>query len=211
MKQCRLRQMLIPGIVSLVLPVAMVANVSTSETASATSAVPGEASIGGDEDNDVFAASHLAGRFELFSGSRQNAQSLVTGLRQGSKIRLSASDPNSSPANFMFTPPTTPMSYGEISRVLSLAQAQLANRGITSPTPEQLQIALMGGSFTSGEKTIGTTGVLQLRSQGMGWGQIAQALSFSARDDLQSKTAVAAQTRGSDFITTASGGLGTRH
>lgn len=176
---------------------ALSAAVNAGDTASAAALLVEngvESGIEGDEDNDVFAASHLASRFALFSGSRQNAQNLVTGLRYGSAIRLTANDPNSARAGLIFTPPTSPMMYGDISRALSVTQALLANYGVANPTPEQLHIALMGGSFTNDEKTIGTTGVLQLRTQGLGWGQIAQALSANIRSDAKSRADVIAQT-----------------
>ena len=197
MKRRHLSQLLILINVCFTLPPAMAENLNADETAAPASAVSAEgATAGGGEDNDIFAASHIASQFELLSGSRQNAQSLITGLRYSSKVRLAASEQNNAPGSLMFTPPTRPMGYSEISRVLSLAQAQLANRGVTSPTPEQLQIALMGGSFVSGEKTIGTTGVLPLRSQGMGWGQIAQALSLNDSDAVQSHAGLAAEPNG---------------
>ena len=197
MKRRLLRQLLILISVCFTLPPAMAVNLNADETAAPASAGSAEgATAGGADDNDIFAASHIASQFEMLSGSRQNAQSLITGLRYSSKVKLAASAQSNAPGSLIFTPPTKPMGYSEISRALSLAQAQLANRGVTSPTPEQLQIALMGGSFVSGEKTVGTTGVLPLRSQGMGWGEIAQALSLSDSDAVQSRAGWAVQPNG---------------
>jgi len=60
------------------------------------------------------------------------------------------------------------MGFGNVNIALSLAQQELLQQGITEPTPAQLQAALTGGtlSTSTGPKTL--TGVLTLRSQGMG-------------------------------------------
>lgn len=126
-------------------------------------------------------ASRIASRFESLAGSPENAASLVTGLRSGSEITLTATDATT---GLSFTPATRPMGYGNITRALSLAQRQLAAQGITEPTPEQLQLALNGGTVTTidaggASQTVEVPGVLQLRSEGMGWGQIAHQLSVS--------------------------------
>lgn len=121
----------------------------------------------------------LAGRYAAFAGSDENAKSLVTGLHKGSTVTLAPrGDPESSEP-VSFTPPTRPMSYREVSRALSMVKAQLAAQGIARPTPDQLRIALMGGSFTDGMQTVATSGVLQLRRRGMSWGEIAHALNVS--------------------------------
>ena len=69
---------------------------------------------------------------------------------------------------------------GTDSGVLALAKQQLGQLGISQPTPQQLQAALTGGPVTTVTGTTATTtqlqGVLTMRSQGMGWGQIAQKL-----------------------------------
>jgi hypothetical protein len=126
-------------------------------------------------------ASRIASRFETLAGSPENAASLVAGLRSGSEVTLTSPD---STTGTSFTPSTRPMGYGNITRALSLAQRQLAAQGITRPTPEQLNIALNGGSMTTidgsgASRTVDVPGVLQLRSQGMGWGQIAHQLSVN--------------------------------
>lgn len=126
-------------------------------------------------------ARKIASRFESLAGSPENAASLVAGLRSGTEITLSAPD---STTGISFTPTTRPMGYGNITQALSLAQRQLAAQGITEPTPEQLHIALNGGTVTridssGATQTVEVPGVLQLRSQGMGWGQIAHELSVS--------------------------------
>lgn len=139
---------------------------TSADPAAATAAVP---------------ARRIASRFESLAGSPENAASLVAGLRSGTEITLSAPGATT---GISFTPTTRPMGYGNITQALSLAQRQLAAQGITEPTPEQLHIALNGGTVTSvdssgASQTVEVPGVLQLRSQGMGWGQIAHKLSVN--------------------------------
>jgi antitoxin (DNA-binding transcriptional repressor) of toxin-antitoxin stability system len=114
----------------------------------------------------------IAADFEAFAGSQENSTALVTGLRNGSEITLTQEGEPSA----TFTPATKPMGYGNVSTSLALAKYQLAQQGITNPTPEQLQTALNGGSITVDGKTVEYQGVLQMRADGLGWGQIAQQL-----------------------------------
>lgn len=110
--------------------------------------------------------------FETWAGSRTNATSLVTGLRSGTEVTLTAQGQPMA----TFTPPTRPMGYGNISISLALARYQLAQQGITNPTPAQLQTAMMGGTITANGKTVDYQGILQMRADGTGWGEIAHAL-----------------------------------
>jgi hypothetical protein len=114
----------------------------------------------------------IAADFQSFAGSRENSTALVTGLRNGSQITLTQQGEPSA----TFTPPTKPLGYGNVSTSLSLAKYQLAQQGITNPTPEQLKTALNGGTITFNGKTVEYQGVLQMRADGLGWGQIAQQL-----------------------------------
>jgi antitoxin (DNA-binding transcriptional repressor) of toxin-antitoxin stability system len=114
----------------------------------------------------------IAADFESFAGSQENSTALVTGLRTGSEITLTQEGEPSA----TFTPATKPMGYGNVSTSLSLAKYQLAQQGITEPTPEQLQTALNGGTITIDGESVDYQGVLQMRADGMGWGQIAQQL-----------------------------------
>jgi len=110
-------------------------------------------------------------RFGGFAGSNSNADSLANGLRSGTPITLKGSGETTT-----FTPPTRPMGQGNVTRALDLAQRQLAAGGITDPTPNEIRIALMGGSISGPDGTTRYPGVLQLRSEGMGWGQIAHTI-----------------------------------
>jgi hypothetical protein len=100
--------------------------------------------------------SQLIERYTALAGSKQNATSLVTGLRDGKEVKLTKGTTSET-----FTPPTGKMGYGNVDNALALATASLEKEGITQPTPAQLEASLME--------------VLKLRAAGQGWGQIAQA------------------------------------
>jgi len=104
-------------------------------------------------------AESLIQKYAPLAGSEDNAKSLVTGLRDGTAVKLSSGTTSTS-----FTSPTGKMGYGNVNLALSLAEARLKQQGITNPTSEQLQGALMG--------------VLQQRADGKGWGQIANSMGF---------------------------------
>ncbi len=165
---------------------------AASSAAGAAGAAAGRASIA-----EPVAASRLASEFAAFAGSRENALSLVRGLRDSTPVALTAGGQAAASSRLIFSPPTKPMGYGEVSRALSLTRSHLAAQGIINPTPAQLQMALMGGATTSGSgqsaQTAGTAGVLQLRRQGMGWGQIAQSLNVSPSGHLATDGQVSAQ------------------
>ena len=114
-------------------------------------------------------------RFGGFAGSSANAESLATGLRQSKQVTLTDGVETA-----IFTPPTKPMGNGNVTRALDLAQRDLAAAGFTDPTPAQIKIAMMGGEITTISGGTSTTtsfqGVLQLRADGMGWGQIAHTI-----------------------------------
>ena len=111
-------------------------------------------------------------QFSDFAGSDANAQSLVQALRTGSTVNLMAQDGSS----VSFAVPTSTMGNGEVAISLGLAQQSLANAGITDPTPQQLQAALVGGTVTTADgDQVQLAGVLAERQAGMAWGRIAQA------------------------------------
>jgi hypothetical protein len=127
--------------------------------------------------------------FSSFLGT--DSKAVVTGLRNGTPISLSSTTttpsnvpggvPVTTTTTTLITPPTGHMGFGNVYISLALAKQQLNAVGITQPTPEQLNAALIGGTITQTSSTGVTTspplqGVLTLRSQNMGWGQIAQKL-----------------------------------
>jgi len=113
----------------------------------------------------------LIQKFTPLAGSEANATKLVNGLRNGTAVTLSGtSTGGSSSASTTFTPPTGKMGYGNVNIALSLAQAELTQQGITNPSASDLQKVLMGSGSTQG--------ILQMRADGKGWGQISQSLGF---------------------------------
>jgi hypothetical protein len=126
----------------------------------------------------------ISGDFSSFLGS--DAKPVVSGLRNGTPITLVTTTPGSTPtgppvtSTTIITPPTGKMGFGNAYISLALAKQQLNQVGITQPTPQQLQAALTGGTVTTGSgPTLAThnlQGILTMRSQNMGWGQIAQKL-----------------------------------
>ncbi len=101
----------------------------------------------------------LIERYTAFAGSKQNATSLVTGLREGKQVTLTRGT-----AKETFTPPTGKMGYGNVDHALALAEASLKEKGITRPTPAQLEAATME--------------ILRMRADGRGWGEIAHSQGF---------------------------------
>lgn len=128
----------------------------------------------------------ISAEFSSFLGA--DSKAVVTGLRNGTPITLTTTSPGATsgvPPTMTTTtinPPTGKMGFGNVFISLALAKQQLSQVGITQPTPQQLQAALLEGSITTGSGTTATTtnlqGILTMRSQHMGWGQIAQKLGY---------------------------------
>lgn len=173
----------------------------------------------------------ISGDFNSFLGA--DSKTVVTGLRSGTPFTLTSTTttPSTTPGglpvttttNTVITPPTGQMGFGNVYISVALAKQQLSTLGITQPTPQQLQAALTGGTITqttgTGATAATTTtdlqGVLTMRSQNMGWGQIAQKLGFklgpvisgmkSANHSLASSAAASSKGSG---VTNASGQSG---
>jgi len=133
------------------------------------------------------AESRILASFTDFAGSEANARSLVSGLRQGNEITLTAPGSGGKAAsNTRFTLPTLPMDFGNVRAALTIAREQLAQLGIRQPTPAQIKAVLAGGAVTS-RSTARTTpvllpGVLQMRAHGMGWNRIADSMGVKLDD-----------------------------
>lgn len=158
----------------------------------------------------------ISSDFGGFAGSTSNSDALVGGLRNGTAITLSSTDLKGVTTSTTFTPPTGKMGYGNVYISLALAKQQLAGLGITDPTAQQVQAALVGGTVTgpNGQATT-LTGVLTLRAQGMGWGQIAHNLGYklgpvisgmkSANAHVTTQPAVSASSTHPGGVATAAG------
>lgn len=117
-------------------------------------------------------ADKLIEKYTPLAGSEQNAKSLVTGLRDGTRVTLSSPSGTTS-----FDPSTGKMGYGNVNIALALAERQLSTT--ENPTPADLQNAL----------TNSENGVLTLRAKGMGWGEIAQAYGYKVGDVMRASAA----------------------
>lgn len=131
-------------------------------------------------------SSNLASTYATFAGSQTNSQALVDGLRNGTSITLDTTVPPSSAGGTSttttttFQPATGKLGYGEVNTTLALAEDELAKMGITDPTAAEIEAALNGGSVTLADGSTQTLqGILALRAQGEGWGQIAKTLGFN--------------------------------
>ena len=164
----------------------------------------------------VFAApaEKLSTQYGTWAGSPTNSAALVTGLREGKAVTLVASPTGLNPTapSASFTPATGKLGYGNINIALSLAKADLAKQGITNPTPGQLAAALNGGSITTATGSVALRGVLAQRQEGLGWGQIANAMGVKLGSVVSaSKTEAAGGKSGQASKTGTQGKSGMAH
>ena len=112
----------------------------------------------------------LVSKYTTLAGSKENATSLVAGLRDGKEVTLTRNGTTET-----FNPPTGKMGFGNIDNALAITQASLKEKGISDPTPAQLEAGVMD--------------VLKQRAAGEGWGQIAQSYGFKLGDVKRSERA----------------------
>jgi hypothetical protein len=172
----------------------------------------GAVAAGESEPRTVDTQSRIVRNFTAFAGSEANARSLVAGLKAGRTVTISSPGPGARSAA-TFKPPTPPMGNG--SALVSLARARelLAAYGLTRPSPAEIEAALMGGRIVAGGAAAGPVqlpGVLRLRAQGMGWGQIASAMRLrltsavgNARGEGGARRVAAPETGAGGIIATA--------
>jgi len=105
--------------------------------------------------------------------------------------------------------PTGKMGFGNVKISLALAQESLRQQGIMQPTSEQLHTSLMGGQMVPGDSTTTTNGILQMRAEGMGWGQIAQKYDVKLGQLMSGKQPASTTTTSTTGTTTTSKGITT--
>lgn len=132
---------------------------------------------------DNHANAELAEAYAAFAGSHGNAQALVDGLLNGTRITLVMPHAMHGPAQSTFTPRTGKLGYDNVRTALTLAQAALAKAGITRPTASQIEAVLNGGAIMAPYGPAQMPGVLALRSQGQVWGNISKALGVKLATD----------------------------
>ncbi|AAZ97900.1 hypothetical protein Tbd_1947 [Thiobacillus denitrificans ATCC 25259] len=165
-------------------------NTSTTGTTTTSSTTTATSAIGSSATTEA----KLAAEFADFLGGETQAKSVVSSLRQGtynadaesstapatttsstSTTGTTGSTTGTTTGNTGTTATATSgstgtMGYGEVRMTLRLAQAQLDQMGITQPTDAELAAVLQGGEVGGTQ----VDGILALRADGMGWGQIAQ-------------------------------------
>jgi hypothetical protein len=158
-------------------------------------------------------ATNISNEYSYFL-KNVNSQQVVNDLRNGQWTRTTV-DPQTNTTTTTTQPlPTGKMGYGNVKISLALAQQSLSQQGITQPTSQQLYTTLAGGQMVPGDATTTTRGILQMRADGMGWGQIAQKYDVKLGQLMSGKqpastTTTSSTTATSKGITTASGNSST--
>lgn len=139
----------------------------------------------------------LVDRYTGLAGSEAAAEAIVGDLRTGGDFTVTttetrpvlnadgtqATNPDGTPktetvtVETSITNPAGPMGWGEVNNTLAIAQ-KLVDDGLAG----SLEEALTGTADVTnadGTVTAGTDGILQMRADGMGWGQIAKELGFN--------------------------------
>ena len=91
-------------------------------------------------------ASRITSQYSDWAGGKSNADAIVAGLRNGAPITLVTNGADRSISIAGFTPSAS-MSYSGVGSALSNAQRSLSRLGISKPTAEQIQAALIGGEI----------------------------------------------------------------
>jgi hypothetical protein len=128
-------------------------------------------------------ASRLAANFAGLAGSPANARALAEALHAGTEATLHspAAGAGSAKTATVITPPTPPLGWIHVSHSLSLARLALGRCGIAEPANEQLKTVLVGGTLVAADGApVAMRGILRMRADGLGWGQIAQAIGVCA-------------------------------
>jgi hypothetical protein len=138
-----------------------------------------------------------------------NSQQVVNDLRNG-QWTTTTIDPNTKLTTTTTEPlPTGKMGFGNVKISLALAQESLRQQNVMQPTSEQLHTALVGGQMVPGDPTTTTNGILQMRAEGMGWGQIAQKYDVKLGQLMSGKQPASTTTTSTTTNTTTSKGIAT--
>ena len=138
-----------------------------------------------------------------------NSQQVVSDLRNGQWTTTTTDPTTKVTTTTTEALPTGKMGLGNVKISLALAQESLSQQGIMQPTSEQLHTALVGGQMVAGDPTTQTNGILQMRADGMGWGQIAQKYDVKLGQLMSGKQPVATTTTTTTTTGTTSKGIAT--
>ena len=138
-----------------------------------------------------------------------DSQQVVNDLRNGQWTTTTTDPTTNTTTTTTEALPTGKMGFGNVKISLALAQESLRQQNIMQPTSEQLHTALVGGQMVPGDSTTTTNGILQMRSEGMGWGQIAQKYDVKLGQLMSGKQAASTTTTGTTISSTSSKGITT--
>jgi hypothetical protein len=150
-------------------------------------------------------ATNISNEYSYFL-KNVNSQQVVNDLRNGQWTTTTTDRQTNTSTTTTQPLPTGKMGYGNVKISLALAQQSLSQQGITQPTSQQLYTALAGGEMVPGDSTSMTTGILQMRAQGMGWGQIAQKYNVKLGQLMSGKQPASTTTASTTSTTTTSKG-----
>lgn len=157
-----LRATLLACCLATVFSAAHAAGIRTTTSSTTTTAAVGTSTT---------AETKLSAEFAGFLGGETQAGAVVSGLRHGTAFSFHDGTGTSTP----IAPPTGTMGYGNVRITLRLAQAELNTFGITQPTSGELSAVLLGGTIDGTQ----VNGILAMRADGMGWGQIAKTYGMT--------------------------------
>jgi hypothetical protein len=153
-------------------------------------------------------ATNISNEYSYFL-KNVNSQPVVNDLRNG-QWTTTVTDPKTNVTTTTTEAlPTGKMGFGNVKISLALAQESLRQQGILQPTSEQLRTTLVGGQMVPGDSTTTTNGILQMRAEGMGWGQIAQKYDVKLGQLMSGKQPASTTTTGTTSATTTSKGITT--
>ena len=110
--------------------------------------------------------SRIAPQLIAFAGGQTNFDTLVNGLASGTPITLTTVLPTGQVQTVNFTPQGT-MSVIQIAQTLESARQSLIQRGVATPTGQQVAISLTGGVLTTPGGSVQVASLLPAANQPM--------------------------------------------
>jgi hypothetical protein len=155
-------------------------------------------------------ASNISKDYSYFL-QKVDSKQVVNDLRNGQWTTTTTDPTTKTTTTTTEALPTGKMGYGNVKISLALARYSLSKQDppILQPTSEQLHTALVGGQMVAGDTTTQTNGILQMRADGMGWGQIAQKYDVKLGQLMSGKQPVATTTTSTATTSTTGKGITT--
>jgi hypothetical protein len=153
-------------------------------------------------------ATNISNDYSYFLKNVDSKQ-VVSDLRNGQWTTTTTDPKTNATTTTTEALPTGKMGFGNVKISLALAQESLRQQNILQPTSEQLRTALVGGQMVQGDPNTTTTGILQMRAEGMGWGQIAQKYNVKLGQLMSGKQPASTTTTSTTSTTTTSKGIAT--